>query len=190
MRKDTWLRFLIASLCSLNNIVSPPQNVARIHKIDEEWGIFSNFAHTPLQVEGKTFDTSERLFQVLKMATKESQTSVYEVKGNPKMRAKHISKVDPEQIRSDWPEIIVDAMKFCLMTKYEQSAEFRDTLVRSRGMVIVEDQTSFSRKNADTWGVKLQDGKYVGPNLLGRLLMELRESGGLEYSIPEGMLVM
>lgn len=33
-------------------------NVARIHKINEEWGILSNFAHTPLQVEGKTFDTS------------------------------------------------------------------------------------------------------------------------------------
>ena len=81
-------------------------------------------------------------------------------------------------------------MKFCLMTKYEQSAEFRDALVSSKGMVIVEDQTTFRRKNADTWGVKLQDGKYVGPNLLGRLLMELREGGGFEYSIPEGMVVM
>ena len=30
----------------------------------------------------------------------------------------------------------------------------------------------------------------VGPNLLGRLLMELREGGGLVYSIPGGMLVI
>lgn len=165
-------------------------NVARVHKIDGDWGIFSNFANTPLQVEGKTFDTSERLFQVLKMATKEAQTSVFEVKGNPKMRARHIAKVTPEQIRPDWPEIIVDVMKFCLMTKYEQCAEFRDALFRSKGMVIVEDQTTFPGKNADTWGVKLKDGKYVGPNLLGRLLMELREGGGMEYSIPGGMLVI
>ena len=165
-------------------------NVARVHKIDGEWGIFSNFAHTPLQVAGKTFDTSERLFQVLKMATREAQTSVFEVKGNPKMRARHIAKVTPEQIRPDWSEIIVDVMKFCLMTKYEQSAEFRDALVRSQGMVIVEDQTTFPGKNADTWGVKLKDGKYVGPNLLGRLLMELREGGGLDCSIPDGILVI
>lgn len=76
------------------------------------------------------------------------------------------------------------------MTKYEQCTEFRDVLVRSQGMVIVEDQTTFPGKNADTWGVKLKDGKYVGPNLLGRLLMELREGGGLVYSIPGGMLVI
>lgn len=30
----------------------------------------------------------------------------------------------------------------------------------------------------------------VDPNLLGRLLMELREGGGLVYSIPGGMLVL
>lgn len=165
-------------------------NVARIHKIDGEWGILSNFAHTPLQVEGKTFDTSERLYQVMKMATKEDQTFLYELKGNPKMTAKHITKVSPEQIRSDWPQIIVDVMKFCLMTKYGQSSDFREALDRSKGMVIVEDQTSFPRKNADTWGVKLKDGKYVGPNLLGRLLMELRDNGRLDYSLPAGILLI
>jgi Uncharacterized protein conserved in bacteria len=165
-------------------------NVARIHKIDGEWGVFSNFARTPLLVEGKEFDTSERLFQVMKMATKESQTSVYEAKGNPKMRAKHIAKVTPEQIRPDWPQIIVDVMKFCLMTKYGQSPDFRAALDRSKGMAIVEDQTSFPRKNADTWGVKLKDGKYVGPNLLGRLLMELRDNGRLNYSLPAGILLI
>jgi len=164
------------------------RNVARIHKIDGEWGVFSNFARTPLLVEGKEFDTSERLFQVMKMATKEAQTSVYEVKGSPKMRAKHIAKVTPEQIRPDWPQIIVDVMKFCLMTKYGQSSDFREALDRSKGMAIVEDQTSFPRKDADTWGVKLKDGKYVGPNLLGRLLMELRDNGKLDYSLPADIL--
>lgn len=80
-------------------------------------------------------------------------------------------------------------MKFCLMTKYEQSAAFRDALERSKGMMIVEDQTTFTKKNADTWGVKLKDGKYEGPNLLGRLLMELRDNGKLDYSIPSNILL-
>ena len=54
----------------------------------------------------------------------------------------------------------------------------------------MEDQTTFPRKTADSWGVKLSaDGtQYVGPNLLGRLLMELRDNGGkLEYRLPEEM---
>jgi len=32
--------------------------------------------------------------------------------------------------------------------------------------------------------VKLQGDKFVGPNLLGRLLMELRDTGRLEYTLP------
>lgn len=90
-------------------------------------------------------------------------------------------------MRADWGEIIVDAMKFCIAEKYRQSAEFRQALEESRGLFIVEDQTSFPKKNPDTWGAKLPgDGiLYVGPNLMGRLLMELRDSGGqLRWSLP------
>ena len=72
--------------------------------------------------------------------------------------------------------IIVDAMKQCLQLKYEQSEGFRVALERSKGKYIVEDQSMFPKKTADTWGVKLQGNYYVGPNLLGRLLMELREA--------------
>ena len=87
--------------------------------------------------------------------------------------------------REDWGGMILDAMKFCLQTKYEQSAEFRSELERSKGKIIVEDQTAFSKTNPDTWGVKLKGDKFVGPSLLGRLLMELRDKGKLEYKLPE-----
>jgi hypothetical protein len=52
------------------------------------------------------------------------------------------------------------------------------------GLYIVEDQTSFS-KSADAWGAKLKGNEFVGPNVLGRLLMELRDNGKLEYKLPE-----
>jgi predicted NAD-dependent protein-ADP-ribosyltransferase YbiA (DUF1768 family) len=100
-----------------------------------------------------------------------------------KMKAKHQEKVGT--VRPDWGTIIVDAMKFCLMQKYVQSEAFRKELERSRGLFIVEDQTSFQKKNPDTWGAKLMgDGKFVGPNLMGRLLMELRDNGKLDYVLP------
>jgi predicted NAD-dependent protein-ADP-ribosyltransferase YbiA (DUF1768 family) len=58
-------------------------------------------------------------------------------------------------------------------------------LERSKGKYIVEDQTGFTKKNPDAWGVKQQGDNYVGPNLLGRLLMELRDNGKLEYHLPD-----
>ncbi len=166
----------------------PADRTVRIHKITEEWGIFSNFAHTPVTVDGVVFDTTERLFQVMKFSDPEARRAVYAKKGNPKMTARKYEKMGGRRLE-DWGRIIVDAMKFCLATKYAQNEEFRRELERSNGFFIVEDQTTFSAKNANTWGVKLVGSDFVGPNLLGRLLMELRD-GGLPYdcSLPEDVL--
>ena len=83
--------------------------------------------------------------------------------------------------------MIVDAMKFCLMQKYEQCESFRKELERSKGKYIVEKQAN-PKKDADTWSAKLQGDKWVGPNLTGRLLMELRDNGKLDYKLPEDAL--
>ena len=144
----------------------PANQCVRIHKIDEEWGIFSNFGHTPL----------------MKFKDEEPVKAIYYKKGNPKMTTKHWEKTHR---REDWGKMIVDAMKFCLTQKYEQSEAFRQELERSKGKIIVEDQSGFTKKNPDAWGVKLQDDNFVGPNLLGRLLMELRDTGKLEYDLPD-----
>ena len=141
-------------------------------------------------VDGVSFDCSEKLFQVMKFADTESRRAVYTTNGQTmKMKAKHQEKVGT--VRPDWGEIFVDAMKFCLMQKYTQSEAFRTELERSRGLFIVEDQTTFPKKNPDTWGVKQSgDGKeYIGPNLMGRLLMELRDNGKLDYVLPSDATV-
>jgi len=164
----------------------PADKTVTIHKITEEWGIFSNFAHTPVKVDGVTFDTTERLFQVMKFSSPEARMDVFHVAGGNRLKwtAKHWEKTSGNR-RDDWGRIIVDAMKFCLSVKYEQSEEFRNELERSRGFFIVEDQTSFRSPAANTWGAKLVGNEYVGPNLLGRLLMELRDGGSLPYNLPE-----
>ena len=85
--------------------------------------------------------------------------------------------------RDDWPEMIVDALKFCLQKKYEQCEEFRTELERSKGLFIVEDETG---RKSTSYGVKLnKDNEFEGSNLLGRLLMELRDKGKLEYNLPK-----
>lgn len=158
----------------------PANECVTIHKVSEPWGIFGNFARTPIVIDEVMFKTSEQLFQLMKFKDKEPVLAVYNA-NNPKMTTKHWEKTHR---RSDWGQMVVDAMKFCLTKKFEQSEDFRAELKRSLGKFIVEDQTSFTKKTPDTWGVKLQGDNFVGPNLLGRLLMELRDNGKLDYILP------
>ena len=162
----------------------PVHQCAAIRKVSEEWGVLSNFGHTPITVNGLLLKTSEQLFQLMKFKDTEPLMAVY-LAANPKYPAK---RWETTHRRYDWGSMIVDAMKFCLMQKYEQSEVFRAELAITHKLFIVEDQTSFRKKHADTWGVKRQGYHYVGPNLLGRLLMELRDQGRLDFSLPDGAL--
>lgn len=163
----------------------PADRTAAFCKVADEWGILGNFAPTPVVVDGVPFDCTEKLFQVMKFADTESRKVIYSKKGQPiKMMAKHQEKVGV--VREDWGRIFIDAMKFCLMQKYAQSAAFRKELERSKGLFIVEQQANPLRP-AGAYSAKLSaDGKtWTGPNIMGRLLMELRDKGYLEYSLPE-----
>lgn len=158
----------------------PVSECIAIRKVKDPWGIFGNFSPTPININNVVFKTSELLFQLMKFKDEEPVIAVYNA-NNPKMTTKHWEKMHR---REDWGKMIVDAMKFCLTQKYEQSEEFCQELERSKGKYIVEDQTSFPKKTPDTWGVKQQGDDFVGPNLLGRLLMELRDNGKLDYTLP------
>lgn len=159
------------------------QSVFFHKKTDEHW-ILSNMSSCPLEVEGVPFKDSEHLFQTLKFATPESITAVYQ-SNNAKMTAKHYQKLGGHR-REDWEQILVDVMKFCLQKKYEQCTEFREELDSTKGFHIVELQDRKSDKassRANAWGVKSKGQNYEGPNIMGRLLMELRD-GKMKYKLP------
>ena len=166
----------------------PADKTAAFCKVDAEWGILGNFARTPLTVGGVPFECVEKLFQVMKFADTDSRKIIYGSKGQTiKMKAKHQHKAGV--VRADWPQIIVDVLKFCLMQKYEQSEAFRKELERSKSLSIVEVQSN-PKRPANTYSAKLSpDGKtWSGPNLMGRLLMELRDNGKLEWKLPEDVV--
>lgn len=163
----------------------PADRTVSFLKVDGDWGLMSNFARTPVVVDGVTFDCTEKLFQVMKFTDEESRKVIYSKKGQPiKMMARHYEKVG--SVREDWGRIFIDAMKFCLMQKYAQSEEFRKELEHSKGMFIVEQQPN-PKRPAGAYSAKLsEDGKtWRGPNIMGRLLMELRDKGTLSYTLPE-----
>jgi ribA/ribD-fused uncharacterized protein len=170
----------------------PASECAVFCSTQEEWGIFSNMACTPIVVDGVTFKSCEHLFQMMKFKEAEIVSRVWrgitaadKKSANIKMTAK---SYEPTHRRADWGEMIVDAIKYCLVQKYEQCEAFRQELERSRGLYIVEQQAN-PKKPADAWSAKKEGDHWVGPNLTGRLLMELRDSGKLTYSLPTDAFV-
>ena len=164
--------------------IYPAAECAPFCKVADKWGVFSNFGDTPIKVEGVIFNNSEQLFQILKFTSMDAIMDIFKANGQTiKMKAKKWNKIC---IRPDWGKMMVDAMKFAISRKYEQNPDFRKALEDSIGLYIVEDQTTFRGKSANTWGVKLINNHYVGPNLMGQLLMELRDNGPLEYRLPDG----
>ena len=147
-----------------------------------EWGIFSNFAKTPMEINGIKFACVEQLFHYIRLNNEAERAEYLKLTPNMglKMKAKAFKKRGVE--RSDWREIAVDVMRFCLNHKYASSEAFRKELERSKGKYIVEDESN-RKKKPDSWGAVLDTAtnEYYGKNIMGRLLIELREKGQLEY---------
>ena len=183
----------------LNTEEYPTDKVAAIVKTTDEWGVFGNFYKYPAKagkrqpivtLNGVEFDCTERLFQLMKVTDKEC---LLLINAKPcgicfKRQMAKILKEHGKEWRSDWQDIIIDAMKFCLQKKYEQCKEFRDELERSKGLFIVEDETKHLRGREPLWGARQVGDVFQGPNVLGKLLMELRDNGKLEYQLPDDAL--
>lgn len=151
-----------------------------------EWGIFSNFAKTPMVVNGIRFACVEQLYHYIRLNNEQERAEYLKLVPNMglKMKARTFKKRGVE--RSDWHRISVDVMRFCLNHKYQNSAEFRKALADSGDRFIIEDESK-RKKKPDSWGAILDvaSNEYYGKNIMGRLLMELREKGSLEYNLPE-----
>ena len=160
----------------------PANQCACVKGAADEWGILGNFGRASVVVNGVEFSNTEKLFQCMKFAYAPVVQEIY-AQNNMSIKMKAKKKEYEQYIREDLPKIFLDALKFVLVIKYEQSEDFRNELERSKGLYIVEDETG-RKKEADAYGAVLVDDEMVGPNLLGQFLMELRDTGKLDYTLP------
>lgn len=148
--------------------------VVIVYKTKEEFGGLSNMASGyPLQINGVRILTTEALYQACRFPhMPEVQREI--IGQHSPMTAKMKSKPHRKNSRSDWDEVRYKVMRWCLRVKLAQNyGEFGRLLLATRDQPIVEQ----SRKD-DYWGAKLRDqagNTLAGQNVLGRLLMELRE---------------
>ena len=141
-------------------------------KTNERFGGLSNMAGGfPLCINGIKVLTSEALYQACRFPhLPDVQRLILEQKSP--MAAKMKSKPHRKDSREDWDSICVQVMQWCLRVKLAQNwNKFRDALLETGTLPIVEE----SRKD-DFWGAKaIDEDTLVGANVLGRLLMDLRE---------------
>ena len=161
----------------------PAENTIGFTGVNLEWGIFSNFANTPLVVNGKKFTCVEHIYHYIRINNEKDREEYLNRRRD--LTLKGVTKGWKKRgiERSDWREIAVDVMRFCLNYKYEQSEVFRNELERSKGYYIIENESNRKGKNIpDSWGAAYdtETNEYYGKNIMGRILMELREKGKLE----------
>lgn len=149
-----------------------PAAVAVFCKTTERFGGLSNMAGGfPLRVNGIDIRTSEALYQACRFPHLPEVQQLIIDQRSP-MTAKMKSKPYRDESRADWDFVRVRIMRWCLRVKLAQNWSTFGDLLRSTGeRPIVE----LSKKDG-YWGAQPQaDGTLVGANVLGRLLMELRE---------------
>ncbi|MES1934396.1 hypothetical protein T35B1_17416 [Salinisphaera shabanensis T35B1] len=172
--------------------------VVVVYKTKEAFGGLSNMASGyPLQINGIRILTSEALYQACRFPhIPEVQKKI--IGQHSPMTAKMQSKPHRKDSRSDWDDVRHKVMRWCLRVKLAQNYEKFGRLLLDTGDRAIVEQ---SRKD-NYWGAKLVDeigDALVGQNVLGRLLMELREKlksdveGELKQvsplGIPEFMLL-
>jgi ribA/ribD-fused uncharacterized protein len=137
-----------------------------------EFGPLSNMAPDfPIFVLGVRVATAEALYQACRFPSHPEVQRLIIDQMSP-MTAKMKSKKYRDRTRDDWDNVRVNVMRWCLRAKLQNNlARFGAVLERTSEQAIVEESTK-----DDFWGAKpTEGGLLVGRNVLGRLLMELRQ---------------
>ncbi|WP_367874296.1 NADAR family protein [Luteolibacter sp. Populi] len=132
----------------------------------DPYGEFSNFAAYPITLGKKKWPTTEHYFQAQKFADPRDREEIR--KANSPMLAARLGRDRKKKLRADWEAVKTGIMRQALEAKFTQYPDLKQLLLATGSAKLVEHTT-----NDSYWG---DGGDGTGKNMLGRLLMELRET--------------
>jgi len=138
----------------------------RFYRATGPYGFLSNLYKSPISFEGRKFTCAETAYQFGKprnQAVAEWLVSA----PKPHLCAVAAHALLTFDIRPDWQKIKVDRMKAVLRAKFTQHGDLKEALLKTGDHTLIEES-----KTDAFWGT---GASRVGQNMLGRLLMELRE---------------
>ncbi|MEG4803453.1 NADAR family protein [Microcoleus sp. ARI1-B5] len=138
-----------------------------------EYGSLSNFSRHGFELDGEYWPTTEHYFQAQKFPQTEHCDQIRQAK-TPKDAAK-MGRSRSRPLRKDWEQVKDDIMRKAVLCKFETHADIREILLATGDEEIVENAPGDYY-----WGCG-KDGS--GKNMLGQILMEVREI--LRKSTPE-----
>ena len=141
------------------------ENVINFYSTKDAYGCFSNFAPLTFRINNKVWKTSEHYFQAQKFAGTEHEEELRLV-ASPMVVAR-MGRSRQRPLRKDWEAVKDDIMREALRAKFTQNEDLKKILLETGDATLVEHT-----KNDSYWG---DGGDGSGKNMLGRLLMELRE---------------
>ena len=130
-----------------------------------EYGSFSNFSRHGFELDGEHWPTTEHYFQAQKFPKTEHCDQIRQAK-TPKDAAK-MGRERFRPLRKDWEQVKDDIMRKAVLCKFETHADIREILLATGDEEIVENAPGDYY-----WGCG-KDGN--GKNMLGQILMEVRE---------------
>lgn len=136
------------------------------YSVNDEYGVFSNFALYPITLRGKRWPTSEHFFQAQKFADARDQEEIRKV-SSPVIAAR-MGRDRKRKLRRDWERVKIGIMREAVEAKFRQHDELRVILLSTDDARLVEHTD-----NDDFWG---DGGDGSGRNELGRLLMAVRDA--------------
>jgi len=139
--------------------------IIRFYRVSEEHGCFSNFSRHSLWLKGKRWPTAEHYFQAQKFAGTEHEEAIRMAK-TPRIAA-DMGRDRKKPLRRDWEAVRDDVMREAVRAKFTQHADLRVILLATGTALLVEHTV-----NDAYWG---DGGDGSGRNMLGRILMEVRE---------------
>lgn len=132
---------------------------------------FSNFFPCEVRVHGLQFKSSEAAYQALKCETEEGRAEFVDLTPEQAWACFH-GPTKTHVAPPDWDSRCEHAMRAVLEAKFSGNVELRDKLLGTGRAYLVENSPL---GHDDFWA---DNGDGSGANVMGRLLMQLRETLG------------
>lgn len=145
-------------------------NEIRFYRANEKpYGVFSNLYKRSIVFDGVEYPTSEHAYQAGK-ARKEAVRKWLMDAPTPSLLAMAAHGLYVWDVAPEWSKTKFDRMRGVLLAKFTQHDDLRELLLSTGDARLVEVATVDNAVNR-LWG----EVNGVGKNMLGVLLMELRE---------------
>ena len=126
----------------------------------------SNMYPCEIVIDAITYPSSENYYMAMKFKGTDEEKMSQLSKCSP-LESKKTAGKWKKFIRKDWDDIKVDVMRKALTAKFTQNADLMALLINTKGLKL-EERNDW---NDTFWGTYLGEGQ----NMLGKLLMEIRD---------------